>query len=746
VMHVGRRSLLVRPQQTPSSTNDGNCRKPAGAADRVTFASSAPIAVPGQNCWRVAHASRAAFLVDASAYFDAFAQAVENARRSIFIVAWDVHSRTRLRPDQPLGRYPDEFGPFLDALVHERRDLHVYILSWDFNLVYAFERERLPGVKLGWKTHRRLRFCLDNNHPVGASQHQKIVVVDDAIAFSGGLDLTIRRWDTPEHQVQHPGRVDHHGAPYSPFHDIQLLVDGPAAKALAELARERWFRRTGECIPPTPVDADPWPCTVQPDVTDTNVVIARTGAAYAGRPEVREAEALYLDSIAAARRYIYIENQYFTSWRIADALGARLSEANGPEVLIVGPREYPGWIEQKTMGILRNRFVQRLKEYDRFGRLRFVYPVLHDATPCPVFIHSKICIIDDMFARVGSANLSNRSLGYDTECDLAIESGGNPQVETTIACFRNRLLGEHLGVSPAQVEDAITAQGSLIAAVDSLQKSGRGFEVIEVQALLEADSLVPESSVFDPVGPIDPTDLITTALPTEAVQRSHWPVVRLAIVLSLLVLLGSLWRWTPLHEWISPTCLAAWMNAVADWPFAPLVVGAGIVLGSLVMIPLNLLVLQAAFLFGPVTGFLTAFTGALVSAVAAFLIGRTIGRDGLQGLSTPRLERLCRRLARRGVLAVAAIRLLPIAPFTMVNLVLGAARIKPRHFTIGTAIGLTPGLLALSIFGDRLGQAIRRPDTLNFLSLGLVAIAVILGGVWLVRRVQRGVSRGVERD
>jgi uncharacterized membrane protein YdjX (TVP38/TMEM64 family) len=95
---------------------------------------------------------------------------------------------------------------------------------------------------------------------------------------------------------------------------------------------------------------------------------------------------------------------------------------------------------------------------------------------------------------------------------------------------------------------------------------------------------------------------------------------------------------------------------------------------------------------------------------------------------------------------VAAIRLLPVAPFTIVNLVLGAARIKLWHFAIGTAVGLTPGLLALSIFGDRLGEALRRPDALNFLSLGLVAVAVILGGTWLVRRVQRGGSRGVGRD
>ncbi|HEY7494021.1 MAG TPA: VTT domain-containing protein, partial [Candidatus Tectomicrobia bacterium] len=560
------------------------------------------------------------------------------------------------------------------------------------------------------------------------------------------LDLTIRRWDTPEHLAQHPQRVDHCGIPYPPFHDIQLLVDGSAAKALAELARERWFRRTGERIPPTPVDTDPWPRQVSPDVTDANVVIARTGAAYAGHPEVREAEALYLDSITAAQRYIYIESQYFTSRRIAEALGARLDEANGPEVLIVGPAECTGWMEQKTMGVLRNRFVQHLKERDRFDRLRFVYPVLRDVTLCPVFVHSKICIIDDMFARVGSANLTNRSLGYDTECDLAIESGGSPQAEAAIARFRNRLLGEHLGVSAGQVQEAITAHGSMLMAVDAFQETRRGFEVIEVRALLEADSLVPESAVFDPEGPIDPTDLITRALPTEAVQHSRRPLVRLAVVLGLFVLLGSLWHWTPLQEWISPTRLAMWTQAVAAWPLAPLVVGAGIVLGSLLMIPINLLVLQAAFLFGPVTGFLTTFAGSLVSAVVAFLIGRAIGGDGLQRLSTPRLERLCRRLARRGVLAVAAIRLLPVAPFTMVNLILGAARIKLWHFVIGTAVGLAPGLLALSIFGDRLGQALRQPDAPNFLILCLVAVAVILGGTWLVQRVQRGVSRGVGRD
>jgi uncharacterized membrane protein YdjX (TVP38/TMEM64 family) len=223
-------------------------------------------------------------------------------------------------------------------------------------------------------------------------------------------------------------------------------------------------------------------------------------------------------------------------------------------------------------------------------------------------------------------------------------------------------------------------------------------------------------------------------------------MVRLALVLGLLVVLGGLWRWTPLQEWISPTHLSTWTHTAASWPLAPLIVSAGIALGSLLMLPLTLLVLQAAFLFGPGMGFLIAFTGALGSAIGAFLIGRAVGRDGLQRLTPPLLERLYHRLARRGVFAVVAIRFLPVAPFTMVNMVLGATRIKLRHFVVGTAIGITPGFLALSLFGDRLSQTLRHPDLLNFLLLSLMAAGLILSGAWLVRRVQRGVSRRAGGD
>ena len=82
-------------------------------------------------------------------------------------------------------------------------------------------------------------------------QHQKIVVVDDAVAFSGGLDLTTRRWDTRAHRLDDPGRVDLAGVPYAPFHDVQAIVDGKAAAALAELARVRWAH--GACARAPPI-------------------------------------------------------------------------------------------------------------------------------------------------------------------------------------------------------------------------------------------------------------------------------------------------------------------------------------------------------------------------------------------------------------------------------------------------------------------------------------------------------------
>src|ERR1043166_5699686 len=196
---------------------------------------------PLQNVWRVERVRRAAVLIDAGQFYGALREALLKARRTVFILAWDIDSRTRLvdesgKTDDGL---PEEFIPFLSALVRRRKELVVHILGWDYSILYAPEREFFSLVPLRWSIPRRVRFCLADHLPIGASHHQKVIVIDDALAFVGGLDVTSRRWDTREHRIIHPMRVDFSGAPYPPFHDVQLMLDGPAAMALGDAVRER---------------------------------------------------------------------------------------------------------------------------------------------------------------------------------------------------------------------------------------------------------------------------------------------------------------------------------------------------------------------------------------------------------------------------------------------------------------------------------------------------------------------------
>src|SRR3712207_3695973 len=109
-------------------------------------------------------------------------------------------------------------------------------------------------------------------------------------------------------------------------------------------------------------------------MTDVAVAIARTIPAYGDQTEVREVEALYVTAIAAARRSVYLESQYFASRVIADAVARRLAEADGPEFVIINPESAEGWLEEEAMGSARARLMSMLRRSDRCGRLRVYTP------------------------------------------------------------------------------------------------------------------------------------------------------------------------------------------------------------------------------------------------------------------------------------------------------------------------------------------------------------------------------------
>jgi phospholipase D1/2 len=711
----------------------------APAIETDSLLTTTSILQTGKNCWRAAQASRVAMLVDGEAYFRAVRTAIAGARKSVFILGWDIDSRLRLVREADDG-LPELLGPFLDAVLRRRRTLRVRVLSWDFAMIYALEREWMPVFRLNWTSHRRMRFQLDNQHPFGGSQHQKIVVVDDRIAFCGGMDLSKWRWDTPAHAADEPGRIDPDGASYGPYHDVQLLVEGEAAAALGELARGRWRTATGERLAATaaPDAPPPWPPALAVDFSNVGIGIARTQPRYNDNAEVREIEQLHVDAIAAARHSIYLENQYLTSHRVVNALAARLRESDGPEIIAVLPRETGGWLEQMTMDVLRARVLRELHEADRHRRLRVLYPQTPGLGERCISVHSKLMVIDDRLLRVGSANLSNRSMGLDSECDLAIE-GSRDEVRSGIARCRNRLLAEHLGCEPAQVAAAIDREGSLLRAIEQLNTGERRLCPLDAHVDEDIDRLVPESAMIDPEKPIDADQLAREFIDEQDVEPARNSVAITVAVLLAALGLAAAWRWTPLAQWLDLQTLEALAAQAREAPLTPMVVLAGFVAGSLLVIPLTLMTVVSVLVFGPWTGGLYALCGAWLGSIAGYGAGHLLGRDAIRRLAGSRLNSLSRRLAKRGILTVIAVRLLPVAPFTVVNLVAGASHIRLRDFALGNAVGLLPGTLATAAFVDSVADAIRSPSVTELAVVGAI-IGTILAAGWALRTWLRRLS------
>ena len=696
----------------------------------------------GHNCWRRLTAERLAFLVDAEAYYPRVADAIERAERSIYILCWDVHSRTRLRRE---GGEESELGALLDRVVRRKRRLHAYVLNWDFSMIYALEREPAPVYHFGWATHRRVHFSMDAMHPVGGSHHQKIVVIDDAVAFLGGLDLTVCRWDTCDHAADEPCRVDPAGKGYEPFHDVQVAVSGPPAAALGELARERWRRATGRLPRARGAEGDPWPPGLEPDLRDVEVGLARTDPGWNGRPAMREIERLYVDMLAAAERSIYIENQYFTSAAIGDALVAALERVNGPDVVIVLPLYCSGWLEESTMGVLRARLLRRLRQADRHGRLGVFYAYQDGlADDSFIHIHSKVCIVDDRALTVGSANLSNRSMGLDTECNLALEAGENGgEVARCIEGLRDRLLGEHLGVDPHEIERAVRDKGSLLVAVSGLCGEGRSLRPLpEPEASSWVAEIVPDA--VDPERPIEASLLADRIVgdPTRASSApSPWPLVALLAVAAGLALA---WRFGPLHDWLEPGRMFDWVVGYRDEPTALLYSMGLYVAAGLVMFPVTLLIFQTALVFDPWIALVHAIAGSLASAAVTWTLGRLLGRGAVRRLAGRYSTKISRFMARRGLLTMAAVRLVPVAPYSLVNLVAGASGVPFGQFVAGTLIGMLPGIVAIAVLGDRALHAVRDPSWTSVTLFIAVLVTAVLLSRTVARRLRRRLQAGVE--
>lgn len=690
---------------------------------------------PGKNCWRTAPARRVGFVLDGELYFRAFRESLLKAEHSVYILAWDVHSRTVLLPDGPADDgYPVELGAFLEAVLESKPALHIHLLAWDFSMIYAAEREWHLFSPIFRKPPPRLHFHRDNALPMNTSHHQKVVVVDECVAFAGGLDLSIWRWDTSEHLLHDERRRDPAGKSYQPYHDTQIAVAGDAAAMLGDLFRARWKNATGKSLQAIGARAAalPWPSCIAVDMEDVSVGVARTVARYEPHAAVREVLRLHLDAIAQARDYIYLENQYFSSAEIQQALSARLREPEGPEVIMVLTQDTNGWMEESTMGVLRNRLLELLTESDRFDRFRVYFPQIAGETgsPTQVYVHSKVFIIDDRIAKVGSSNLSNRSMKVDTECDIVI---GFEQPHEGVRRFRDRLLCTYLHRDPSEIRQHFEQTGSFIACLNAMI-TGHGHSLHPLLFGCENDlqRKIADTRILDPDEPLDPGFWLQ-----ETISKDERPSVlkRITVItLAILAILGAAlffkWGWGNV---LDEETARRYLEQIQSYAWSPAILAAVFLIGGLVGLPLNLILVTAAVVLGPFMAFGCGIVGAQLSAMAAFGIGRWFGKPLVAKFAHKNVDELSQRIGRHGVLSVMLVRLVPIAPFIVINLLAGASHLRFAAFNYGSLLGMFPGMLGVALLTDRVQSAVRDPGPLSFLLLGIVT-AVVVGTIVFVRR------------
>ena len=467
---------------------------------------------------------------------------------------------------------------------------------------------------------------------------------------------------------------------------------------------------------------------------DVMLGISLTEPPHLQRKPLQHVRNLTADLIAAARDQIYIENQYFTAAVVREALASRLAEPDGPDVAVVVPRMQSGWLQEATMGVLRARLHRALVEADIHGRYRMYCPHIDGLGSRCLNVHSKVMIVDDTSITIGSANLNNRSMVLDTECNIAIDSNGDARVRAVIVRWRNRLLAEHLDVSAAQCQAALERNGRLNDAIAALTRpEGRTLQPFTPVITSDLDALVPVNAWLDPEQPIEPEALVREFVPEEHGRSLTARLLLLGTLVLAIVVVTVLWRFTPLGQEINLASLVHWGKRLGALPLAPLIVLGGYVMAAVLSVPITVLIAATGLVFGAWPGLGYALGGTLLAAAATYGIGVTLGRDAVRRLAGARANRLSERIGRRGIVTMMVLRLLPIAPFTVVNLVAGASHISLRDYLIGTMLGMLPGTVLTVTFAHQLVATIRHPGGGAWATLVAIGVALVGASVLLQR-------------
>jgi phosphatidylserine/phosphatidylglycerophosphate/cardiolipin synthase-like enzyme/uncharacterized membrane protein YdjX (TVP38/TMEM64 family) len=704
----------------------------------------------GRNCWRIERADRVSVIVDYGNYYRDLHESIQKAENSIFVLGWDIDSRIELLrgDDAEKSAVPTSFFGLICWKALQNPDIQIYLNKWDYSMLFMREREPF------WEHHwakcdlPNIHYCLDDVLPFGACHHQKIVVIDDETAYWGGMDVALGRWDFRQHHVvsedrADPGQIPHaeHLHAFGPYHDIQAVMSGPAVLALAELVRDRW-NATGHSAKPVSINKPPdkalpksWPDSDPPDFYDVEMAIARTMPRIGRKPPVEEIYQLFLDEIGRAENFIYIENQFLVFREVAEALNRRLQEKPGLRVLAVSCCNAQGIMESRAMYANRIAFRNILERGGVADRAAMAYPICREGDKqSPVRIHSKMMIVDDRLLHIGSANINNRSMGLDTECDIVL-IGSDEKARRKIADVRNDLIREHTGYKAQEIDDMVNQGGS----VRSLLEDRPGSR----QHLCPIDDTRYAGQPFTRLATFfaDPRRSFIPARYTrlhKMFKKDFFKDKKVWIAFAALMLAAGfslLWSHTPLAEYADTEKLADLFEKAQNSPFAILWVTVIYVVGGLLFFPVTILSGAVILVFGAVKGFIFSLVGAIASGVLGYSIGRWLGKDRLEKIF-PKSKKVTEKIKDSGVIGVAVIRTLPIAPYSLVNLIFGVVNVSLAAFIMGTVLGLAPGKLMLAIFGESVVQAFKEPTAENAI-YAVLGLAGWIGVGWLCNKAAK---------
>lgn len=746
---------------------------------------------PGKNCEGIYPVSKTGLLVDGSSYYNAFYEVASRARRYILMAGWQFDSDVQLLRGETAHSDGKEVRllPFLNTLCDRNEDIEIYILAWDFSALFAYDREWFQEWIFDWTTNDRLHFIFDDRHAIGASHHQKFAVIDGAAAFVGGMDICSHRWDDRKHLAYNPERIDTYGKPYEPYHDIHSYHVGPAALRIKELFQTRWKKAGGGNLKLSDVPGEHLPdISLSIPVDAEYVAISRTQSRtfMPYQENIREVRQLYLDAIHAAQKLIYMENQYFSSQAVYRALVERMRESLLPKlnIIMILPQKPHSLLEEVSMGIIHIKMLRSLRDIaSQYGHYLGIYCTLahssdDDEHSKATYIHAKLLLVDDRFLTIGSANTSNRSMGLDTELNVAWEATGESADDLIVSITRARmnLLAEHAGINKDTISQRLSQNDNPVIYLNTIAKPGESrLRPYSTETFIEDSqwlySVVPEDISIDPEEPIieenffellsrDGTGIFAEGITrlsdllsrqSEKTGPSGFQTVsrlkrtrRLKIVILFILAAMILMTWiTGIHEDITFENLKEKRDIlnefVSDNYFVSSIIFIVIFMLTAFFVPgAIVMTIAAGAFFGVIRGAIYVNIGGTSGALITFLLSRYFAGNWVQKKYGHYLKKFNKEMSRHGYNYLLTVRIIPVAPFFLINFLAALTSIRTWTFFWTTMIGMLPGSLVYTFAGQ---QIVAIESVSDIMSLKLIIAFVLMGFFILLPVFKHHVTR-----